>query len=390
MAEIMKYNILRATIIIIVAALAFPACDSKEDGNNSSLFALLGAFKPDGYKCFAYIANSGSDNVTAYTINTRNGQLNYIDTYSTGTGPYAVTTDPAGNFVYVANNNSKTISIFSIDATSGALTETSGSPVDTVYSPGALALNANTFTYAYVANTDASLITPYRADFSTGALTYLSFLNPIGSTNYSWSIACDPSGQFVYVASRDSNSIASYSINLSTGALDAVSGSPFSTDLQPYSIAVDPSGKYLYTATYGSDKVNAYSIASTTGVLTFIDRYNAGRNPRSVTVDTAGKFVYAANMNSNNISAYSIKADTGALAVLSGSPFDIGPDCSTPVSVAVEPSGKFVYVVNNYTENVQAYSINAKSGALTRIGSPVATGHWPFSIVTVKKQVISH
>lgn len=388
--EIVKHKITHASIIIIVAALAFPACDSKEDGNNSSLFVLLAAFRPDSYKCFAYVANNGSGDVTAYSINIRNGQLSYIDTYSVGTVPYGITTDPDGNFVYVANNNSKTISIFSIDATSGALTETSGSPVATVSSPGALALNANIFSYAYVANTDASLITPYRADFSTGALTYLDFLNPIGSTNYSWSIACDPSGRFVYVATRDSNCISSYSINLSTGALDAISGSPFATDSKPHSIAIDPSGKYLYTANYGSDKVNAYSITSTTGALSFIDRYDTGYDPLSVAVDPSGTFVYAANMNSNSISAYSINAGTGELAVISGSPFDIGPDCSIPVSVTVEPSGKFVYVVNNYTDNVQAYSINKKNGALTRIGSPVATGHWPFSIVTVKKQNISH
>jgi DNA-binding beta-propeller fold protein YncE len=36
-----------------------------------------------------------------------------------------------------------------------------------------------------------------------------------------------------------------------------------------------------------------------------------------------------------------------------------------PASVAVDPTGKFVYVANNLSSNVSGYTINPTTGALT-------------------------
>ena len=373
-------------VLVLVNGLFGSACELNEKGNSdkSSLFALFDGSATRGRKCFVYVANSGSNTVSAYVSSNRTGKLEPIGSIGTGSVPYAITTDPAGNFVYVANHDSKNISIYSIDAESGLLTETSDSPIATPCSPGALTFNENFFTYAYIANTDASLVTPYRADWTTGGLTYLNYLNPISCTNYSWAITCDPSGNFVYVANRDSSIISFFAIDLSTGDLKSIAGSPIASDSSPTSIVINPSGTFLYAANYGSHKVTAYAIDST-GALTLIGSYSAGTNPMSVAMDPSGKFVYVANLNSNNVSVYSIDTLTGALTEISGSPFDNGPDCLCPFSISVEPSGKFAYVANNYTGNVLVYSINAKSGALTRVGSPVATGQWPFSIITVQK-----
>ncbi len=45
-----------------------------------------------------------------------------------GTGPQSVTVDPSGGFAYVANQGSHDVSAFSINATIGALTAVAGSP----------------------------------------------------------------------------------------------------------------------------------------------------------------------------------------------------------------------------------------------------------------------
>ncbi len=355
--------------IILIAVAAFSGCDNEV-----------------GPKYFAYVANSGSGNVAAYSINSRTGELAFIGNVGAGTEPYSVTTDPAGNFAYVANSNSRNISIYSIDYVSGALIETGDSPVDANSSkPCAIVFNPHTvFVRAYVANTDSGLITPYDADFTTGKLTRIEGLNPISCVNYSWSIVSDPSGKFIYVANRDSNVVSAFSVNLSTGGLDPISGSPFSAGTSPHSIACHPSGKFLYVANWGSDNVTAYTIDGT-GALGTIGSYGAGHNPRSVACNPSGRFLYVANTNSNNISAYSINAQTGALTEMSASPFDIGPSSNVPVSITVEQSGRFAYVVNNDSDNVQAYAIDPTTGALSRIGNPVGAGHWPVSIITVRK-----
>jgi len=48
-------------------------------------------------------------------------------------------------------------------------------------------------------------------------------------------------------------------------------------------------------------------------------------------------------------------------------------------SVAVDPTGKFVYVANFARNNVSAFSIGA-TGALTAIGLPVPAGNLPYSV----------
>src|SRR5688572_13103147 len=66
----------------------------------------------------------------------------------------------------------------------------------------------------------------------------------------------------------------------------------------------------------------------------------------TVTCAFAGRFAYVANNGLNNIesvSAYSINRTTGLLTPLTGSPYSAG---HTPISLAVRPDGKFLYVVN--------------------------------------------
>ena len=59
-----------------------------------------------------------------------NGTLNEISgsPYATGTGPTGVTLDPTGSYVYVANKGSNNISAFTLTAASGKLAAIAGSP----------------------------------------------------------------------------------------------------------------------------------------------------------------------------------------------------------------------------------------------------------------------
>ncbi len=59
-----------------------------------------------------------------------------------------------------------------------------------------------------------------------------------------------------------------------------------------------------------------YTINATTGTLTSIGTIAAGTGPVSVAVDPSGKFAYVANADSNNVSMYTIDATTGALTLI--------------------------------------------------------------------------
>jgi DNA-binding beta-propeller fold protein YncE len=64
------------------------------------------------------------------------------------------------------------------------------------------------------------------------------------------------------------------------------------------------------------------------------------------------------------------------LTPIAGSPFAAG---TAPNCVRVDPSGKFLYVVNEGSANVSAYSVNPATGILTQIGT-FGTGNGPYSI----------
>jgi len=95
-------------------------------------------------------------------------------------------------------------------------------------------------------------------------------------------------------------------------------------------------------------------------------------------VDPTGKFLYLTNFNISNLTGYTINAATGALTAISGSPF---PTATVPGGLAVDPTGKFLYVTNGGVSSVSGYTINATTGALTNIsGSPFAAGSAPSSV----------
>ena len=106
-----------------------------------------------------------------------------------------------------------------------------------------------------------------------------------------------------------------------------------------------------------------YTINPTTGALKSTGTIATGKDPVSVAVDPAGKFAYVANYGSNDVSMYTISATTGALTSIG----TIAAE-SKPSSVAVHPSGKFAYVTNANSNSVSMYGIGT-TGTLTLIGT---------------------
>jgi 6-phosphogluconolactonase len=69
------------------------------------------------------------------------------------------------------------------------------------------------------------------------------------------------------------------------------------------------------------------------------------------------------------VSVYAINAAGGALSAVTGSPFSAGTD---PVAVSVDPTDRFVYVINEGAASVSEFALES-TGTLTPLaGSPVA------------------
>jgi YVTN family beta-propeller protein len=344
------------------------------------------------------IAAAGTAVVTVFNPAPGGGSSNSL-TFTITTGavdPQSIAVDPAGKFAYVMNGGCNGgvggyVSMYTINPTTGALASI-GPPVSTygfgVY-PGSITVDPfGKFAYVtnegdpwgYEAGSNGS-VAMYTIDATTGALTSTGTINGNcpGLCNPS-SMVADPSGKFAYVVTGGAGvpfSVAMYTIEATTGALTSIG--TIAAGPVPISVAVDPAGNFVYVATENATPGSAgslsmYAINATTGALASIGTIAAGTDPVSVAVDPSGKFAYVTNSGSNDVSMYTIDATTGALTSIGT--IAAGTD---PVSVAVDPSGKFAYVTNSGSNDVSMYTINSTSGSLTLIGM-IAAGLSPTSI----------
>ena len=202
--------------------------------------------------------------------------------------------------------------------------------------------------------------------------------------------------KYAYVANWTDNTVSGYLRDATTGALTQITGSPWATGSAPAGVAVDQTGTCVFVANFLSNNVSAYKITASTGVLTPAtgSPFSTGTAPIAVAVDFFNQLVYVANAfdgsgSLGSISAFQNNSPTCALTAVAGSPFrdPATPTPSTPSSVVVDRSGSFVYVTNEFSNNVSGFKINltpgASFGALTAVGPPIAAGTWPISVVAV-------
>lgn len=146
------------------------------------------------------------------------------------------------------------------------------------------------------------------------------------------------------------------------------------------SVAVDPAGNFVYVANLGvpisNGNVSGYRVDPATGILTPVNGspFSAGVGPISVAIHPTGKFIYVGSEISGDVSAFAIDPTTGALSTVLGSPFP------PAVKLAVDPSGNFLYATGGGS-GVQAFKIDSSTGALTFISSfPSVVGAYSLTV----------
>jgi len=220
---------------------------------------------------FAFaVTAAATNNVFAYSIPS-SGLLASTGTYSAGSGPGYVSSDPSGKFVAVSNITSTNLSMFSKDS-AGNLTAVPGSPFTTANAPGHAFISENR---VYVPEGGAgNQIRLYNMDTSTGQLTFVSgYASGSGPID----VALDSSRRFAFSANGPGGNVSAYTVD-AAGALTQVAGSPYTTAANANGVVVDASGNTLY-ALHTSGSIFVFSINQTTGQLTQIATTPAGSAP---------------------------------------------------------------------------------------------------------------
>jgi 6-phosphogluconolactonase len=389
---------------------------------------------PSGH--FVYATSPSANAISALTIGagptlsspvsflTRPGVTGFAPVFTSGT--LAVSYLPV--FLYAVNYSSNDISIFSIGST-GALTA-AGKRSSLGTGPFAIAIDPWS-RFAFVANRDSGTVAAFTINRSTGALSATAPAVSVGTKPVA--LAIDSSGRFLFVANNGSADVRVFAINQSTGQLAAPPGSGTMLSVpvlpQPTSATVDPTGTFLFLSTVGTasgtgpllstlvineigatlgptgqtasvtvtgytgvgvdvEGALAFAADTTLNVVVTIPLTNTatlatpggstvtpGSEPVSLAVDPLGRFVYAVTLLDFTLSVYSI--DRAHSKLISGTPVNLGLT-TMPRAVIVDPSGQYLYVADE-NGRILAFSINQASGALTAIGS-VPAGSGPFAL----------
>ena len=292
-------------------------------------------------------------------------------------------TQPAG-FVYSVsydenNLQSAYIDGFTIVPGNGALAQTGQGPVTANDDPVALATDKGGYRL-YAADNISGDVFAYFIDSRNGYLATVPG-SPFAAHRSVTAVAVHPSGKLIFAALSEyaaGDGVAVFQLQ-NDGSLKLAAGSPYATQTGPQGFTQDPDGNYLYVAD-GSGYIDAFQVDTVSAALTPLPgspypapTVECGPYPRDL-LDFGGKYLYAADGTGGVIDGYAIDSSTGTLSGLSGSPWndthceggggiDYPQAWMSPRSLAVDGSGKFLYALNEFEENIAIYSI-ASNGAL--------------------------
>ncbi|HEY5253860.1 MAG TPA: beta-propeller fold lactonase family protein [Acidobacteriaceae bacterium] len=313
-------------------------------------------------------------------------------------------------FVYVLNtatSSTGSISAYTIDSVSGAITQTANSPFPSGGAFPIAASTSNNSKWLYVVHEVDNTLVQFNIG-TDGKLYQAHSYNTPGT--YPISMTIDPSSKYLFVVDSyapgyngvappnlnplQSNTVptqgcvAVYPINQSDGSLGTpvagndgncfIIGTPV-IGAQPIGVTATAFVNYLYVADQGTHSVFAYSVDYSTGVLTPLatNNFQAGVKPSAIISDPTGRFVYVTDQYQNLILAYNILTD-GTLQSQVNGPF---PTDLFPYGMVVDPRGKFLYVTNYNSNDVRAYNIQASTGnPLATAGAGYGTGTGPTCI----------
>ena len=323
-------------------------------------------------KGLVYVANSTSNTVSGFTLNHQTGVLTPVGTAispssicpappcSTATpatsNPISLGIDSTGHFLFVLNQGvagaipavNASISVFSIDTTRGLLTLVPGSPF---------------------------------------ALSSLS----AGKVQ---SMAVSPIAPVLYVSNGTDGTIAQFTFD-NNGQVTANGTIAASGGINPANLAgmvIDPKGQFLYSTDSANNAILSFSIPSSGAlapVATFalVQTTKAETTPVALAIDSTGSFLYSANQGSDNATA--MKVSSGTLSEISGSPYSTrGTVVSTaalPSVIIVDATNAVVYVGNQGSRDIMAFTINSSNGTLTTVANaPFSVSIQPFTLLSTR------
>jgi 6-phosphogluconolactonase (cycloisomerase 2 family) len=346
--------------------------------------AQFGIARAQGGATFVYTNNDRAPNsVSAFSV-AANGSLSPVPSSpfltggnGAGGGFFAanrITASVVKDFLYAANTGSNTVSAFSINPATGVLTPISGSPFATggVGAGVGISLTATPDDKFLIAANGASMTVTVFSIAANGSLSPVPgspFLS--GAAGPLVNAKVTPDGKFLAVTSAPGN-IAMFSIS-AAGALAPIPGFPLAAQ-GAAGIDCNCASTLLFVARNGSAaaRVDVFDIGLSGDLLPITGSpfSGPGSNSNVAVLSPDDRTLFVSNQGNNTVTTFAVV--DGSLTTVPGSPFP-APGALAPSGMATNRAGTLLYSAD-FNNVINGFSI-AANGTLTSVpGSPFSNG----------------
>jgi 6-phosphogluconolactonase len=292
------------------------------------------AVSPDQSKIYAVAENADSTAlgvggaVAAFSFDPKSGSLKRLnEQFSYGKHPCYVAVDDGGKWIFVANYSSGTAAIYPVnqDGSLGAVKQViqdsgSGAAASRQENPHAHSTVLSPDNkYLFIQDLGLDKIFVYRFDNRSGELqpatpAFAASVAGSGPRHFEF----HPNSRWAYLIEELTGTVVAF--NYSDGKLDSIqriSALPagFKGEIGSADIHVSKDGRFVYCSNRGeSNTIAIFSIDQATGKLKLAGHQSTlGKTPRNFNFDPSGKFLLVANQDTNDIVIFKINQDTGLL-----------------------------------------------------------------------------
>ena len=274
---------------------------------------------------------------------------------------------------------------FAIDPADGGLTQLSSQPTRGG-EPCHLCVDP-TNAFLLIANHENGTVIVFPFDASGKLGEGTEFVQHTGAAPHAHHVTFDPTGQRVLVTDKGIDRVMIYKLDGASGKL-VPNDPPFGqihAGAQPRHLAFSLDGQFAYVNGEADMTLSVCRYDSNTGAmqelqflstLPEVDRNlpaQANFSTAEVAVEPSGKYVYVSNRGHDSIAIFAIDSATGKLQARG----HVSSGGKTPRNFAIHPAGKWLYAGNQDSDTIVQFEIDADTGGLqptgqvTQVGAPV-------------------
>lgn len=323
----------------------------------------------------------GSEGIYAAALDLATGAIRLTGIARDQLNPSYITLHPSGRYLYAANETLEgAVAAYAVAPETGALTL-----LNRQASHGADPCHVSVAgEYLLVANYSGGSVAvlPIGPDGSLGEASCVVQHTGFSVTErqrgpHPHSIWLDPGGRWVYVPDLGLDRVLIYRLHRGALVPNEVPFVAMAPGAGPRHLAL--AGRYVYVINELDSTVAVCRLDPGTGALglqasvcTLPSGFTGESYCADIHLHPSGRFLYASNRGHDSIAVFAVSPESGSLTAVGWQhtgPAGHAPAGSQwPRAFAVDPSGRFLVVANQYSDSVVSFRIDPENGGLAPAG----------------------